>query len=298
MRTGIIVLLSVVAFALSSGGYALAGEAHDAALNGAAGSLEVILRESPESVDSCDDSGNTPLFYAAGRGDSEIISVLLKYGADPNAMNAESKTALFYASDVSAAVALVEAGADITRRDQAGNGPLHYAARANGVELARYFIEKGQDASEKNAAGETPVHASAGPEMTRLLLESGSCQIDADARNAEGRTPIFFAQDPVTAGMLIESGADVNAADSEGRTALSCALQNSNPALADYLIDSDAELDARDAAGRTALFYAGDAELAVKMAAKGADKNIRDANGLTPLLAFLQRENLDRKSVV
>lgn len=60
-------------------------------------SIRYLLEENRCSVDERDESGMTPLMYAADRGYSEIVSLLLEYGASVDAVDMEGQSALHYA---------------------------------------------------------------------------------------------------------------------------------------------------------------------------------------------------------
>ena len=58
-----------------------------------------VLLEHGADVNVVDGHGNTALMIAAGRGDVQCISLLLKSGADPQVKNKRGKTALDLAHD-------------------------------------------------------------------------------------------------------------------------------------------------------------------------------------------------------
>jgi ankyrin repeat protein len=72
----------------------------------------------------------------------------------------------------------------------------------------------------QNKGGSTPLHIAAWAEsvvLARLLIEHGA---DVTARNEEGLTPLHFAVLEGTvelARLLVEHGADVTTQDNEGR---------------------------------------------------------------------------------
>lgn len=95
-------------------------------------------------------------------------------------------------------VALRDAGADITARNFSGRTPLHCAAAAGDVALARLLLQDGASASAPAAGGETPMHAAAAaedvqaaPEVVRWLAEHGGIP---DAADDCGVTPMDIAR--------------------------------------------------------------------------------------------------------
>ncbi|EME31039.1 uncharacterized protein Gasu_17970 [Galdieria sulphuraria] len=94
-------------------------------------SIRYLLEKDPSSVHLKDESGMTPLMYAADRGYLEIVVVLLEYEASVDAVDREGQSALHYACiceypDV--VLQLVKAGADIYLEDFQGQSPWHIAS--------------------------------------------------------------------------------------------------------------------------------------------------------------------------
>ena len=80
--------------------------------------------------------GLTPLHKAALRGDEAIIRALLRFRADPNALNEFEETPLHYACKRGNIVNLklfLDAGGNVKAEDKAGKGVMHHAAHGGGV---------------------------------------------------------------------------------------------------------------------------------------------------------------------
>lgn len=96
---------------------------------------------------------------AAKYGDLEAVEDFLAIGKDPNATDAERRTALHFAAatqhmDIMAA--LIGAQASLEARDSKENTPLHYAAGYGRIHAARRLLDAGANGGVKNDKGQTP----------------------------------------------------------------------------------------------------------------------------------------------
>jgi ankyrin repeat protein len=128
--------------------------------------------------------------------------------------------------DVAAAERLI-ATADVNAREADGTTALHWAARANAIELVGRLLRAGADPGAVNRYGMTPL---------QLAVVTGN---------------------PRLVGALIEAGADVNAALPEGETVLMTAARTGDQATLELLLDNGAAIGARESwYGETALMWA------------------------------------------
>jgi len=70
---------------------------HIAAIAGFRGAIELLLPFTKEGIDVQDESGRTPLSYAAEKGNGTLIKWFLENGADPAIPDEDGKTPLTYA---------------------------------------------------------------------------------------------------------------------------------------------------------------------------------------------------------
>jgi ankyrin repeat protein len=150
-----------------------------------------------------DAQGRTLLRQAAFGDDSELISALLRSGANPNLKDAQGMSPLQHARAGDVAQTLITWGADPEVRDKQGQTPLHHAA----FDPVRY----------------KPYEHFANRNLTHALIASGA---NVDAVDRYGRTPLHLTKDPTTVSLLVQAGADVTIRDSLGRLPTDGALQD------------------------------------------------------------------------
>jgi ankyrin repeat protein len=113
-----------------------------------------------------------------GEAQAAIVVALLDAGADVHARDEHSMTALHYAAiaEARATELLLSRGADPNATADDGTTPLHECATYGGAAAARALISAGADIARRNLAGETPLdiarreHSDPGeaPELFRL----------------------------------------------------------------------------------------------------------------------------------
>lgn len=97
-------------------------------------------------------NGMTPLMVAALNGESAIITLLLRAGADINRCNDDGNLALWFAcvgNHPTIAQQLIDHGADINNQNVNGATCLIYAASAGKSELVTLLVEAGADLHRK-----------------------------------------------------------------------------------------------------------------------------------------------------
>jgi ankyrin repeat protein len=127
------------------------------------------------------------------------------------------------AGKMEAVKALIESRAEVNARvHYSGNTPLIEALHKKYLDLANYLIEQGADVNLKTQAGWSPIKMAVFMgygETLRSLLQAGA---NVNERDNQGKTPLMWASikgHSDIARMLIQAGADVYASDNFGFTA-------------------------------------------------------------------------------
>jgi len=241
------------------------------------------------------DDGWLPLHFAVSEGREEIVALLLKHGADPNACGGEysplRKAIIF--RQLGCMRLLLKQEVPIEPAGGVGDSALHLAARQVYLEGARLLIESGANVNARTRDGETPLLCAVSgygiarqgenvPEalaVARLLIDHGA-EIHACARRrsvldaanscsrpemadfirtqvlARGSLHAAAANDDATgAELLLDHGANANVRE-QGQMPLHLAAAMGAHRTATLLLTRGAEVNAKDDARRTPLCIA------------------------------------------
>lgn len=139
--------------------------------------------------------------------------------------------------------ALIEKGADITKKNKEGDTILMLASKEGQVPVVKMLIQKGADVNDKNDLGMTAlmwasIESSSG--VTKALVENGA---ELDATDNAGWTALMYASkgDFDSARELIDNGADVNIKNNDNDTALMWAKWLENASIVGLLEQAGAK---------------------------------------------------------
>ena len=153
-------------------------------------------------MQSCSKTIGNAFYYTVFRGRTQMVDLMLKYGADVYSSGYNGETPLHCAarsSNLDVVKMLIEHGCDPKSTDDLGRVALHSAARSvfNTTYVLRYLVEEkmeSEDINMKDFSGRTPLHEAARygcVGTTETLIELGS---DVMARNNDGETPLDIAK--------------------------------------------------------------------------------------------------------
>jgi ankyrin repeat protein len=217
--------------------------------------------------------------------------------------------------DRSTATSLLTQKVDVNAAAPDGTTALHWAVRADDLDLADRLLKAGANAKAPNRYGITPLHLASengSAAMIERLLQAG---VSANEVTTEGETALMTVArtgNVAAAKVLLANGAKVDAKETwQGQTALHWAVAQKHPEMVKELIAHGADVNGRSATkiwerqnsaeprekwmplgSQTPLMYAareGCAACVPILANAGADVNAKDIDDqITPLImAFM-----------
>ena len=259
--------------------WACAASLPDAVKDGdRAAALSLLKQHADVNVPEAD--GTTALHWAVRQDDGEMADRLIKAGANVKAANRYGVTPLYLACVNGSApmiAKLLDAGADPNAPTTEGETPLMTVARTGSVEAAKVLLAHGADVNSKEQwRQQTPLMWAAAechPEVAQELIAHSA---DVNAKQVEwqwerqmtkeprekwmplgGLTALHFAaRQGCLAGaeVLVKAGAQINATNPNGFSPILLAIINSHYDVAAYLLRQGADSNIADEVGRTPLY--------------------------------------------
>eukprot|EP01112_Ceratiomyxa_fruticulosa_P008045 TRINITY_DN2086_c0_g2_i1.p1 TRINITY_DN2086_c0_g2~~TRINITY_DN2086_c0_g2_i1.p1 ORF type:complete len:604 (-),score=99.20 TRINITY_DN2086_c0_g2_i1:63-1874(-) len=244
----------------------------------------------------------TPLHFCCQSGNSLVLKLLIKRGANIEAKDKDDHTPLHYAAQsgkTEIVNTLIENGANIEAKDKDLFMPLHTAASFGQTELVKILLECGANIESRAGFQRTPLHHSirAGhTETVKFLLDHGA---NIEAKNSTGSTPLHVAAEFAkirAVKTIFEQETTFNGNlyahhNQDGLTKALQPLQNvadeEQLAIAKILISKGARIESTDKDGSTPLFFAakqGDLEMLTFLLENGANPNCINKHKKTPLV--------------
>ncbi|CAI2725015.1 unnamed protein product [Schistosoma spindalis] len=262
------------------------------------------LLESEVNPNTIDQDGWSALRTAAWGGYSDIVKLLIYYGADVNLSGPDGRTALraaAWAGNLETVKCLLDAGADVNKSDSENRTALIAAAYMGHTDVLEVLLKAGADVNHSDSDGRTALHVAAfcvqkytgHSDIVACLLNHGA---NPNLPDSEGITPLLGASNSgnyLVCELCLESDADVNMADKSGRTPVMLSVLGGHTDVVRLLLFWGAAVDIMDYAGRSLLSIAAqikNAQIVQELLARGLDEAHKDHSGCTPL--HLAVENL------
>ena len=253
------------------------------------------------SVHHKDNLGYTALHHAVAHdlGSSELLSCLIKNGANVNARANDNRTPLMIASEnnhLNAVIFLTDHGANSDLQDREGYSSVHYAAGnlSDLCDVLDFLITNGADVNAFTNDKFTPLIIASNCNNLNLVNSLIKHGANIHLVDRYGQTALHYSitvvdHDSVTVlTSLIKNGADVNALTNDKCSPLMMSSLSGSVNVVTILVENGANMDVQNQAGDTALHYAvrstrNSSEVVHKLLTLGAS-HLRNHKGLTPLL--------------
>jgi ankyrin repeat protein len=151
-----------------------------AAVNGDRAAIERLIAGGAD-VGVTSREGQTPLMTAARTGKLDAVEALLVHGAAVDvAEGFRGQTALMWAAGeghLDVVKALVEAGANVNAKSKAGSTPLLFAVRETHVDTLRYLLDHGANANDLAPDGTSALNVA----IVNAFYEAASVLLDYQA---------------------------------------------------------------------------------------------------------------------
>ena len=192
--------------------------------------LTVVSDMSISEINQGDVNGKTALSWAAERGDSDAVQLLLQHGADPNKLSHSKKSALYFAARSRSYVcvdALLNANADI----KPYLSPLYQAVLFSGVEICELLLSKGARIDVTSRNGSTVLEAAlakSSSQMAEYLINQNSNIHYVDQFSTTALHYAIYYNHPKILSLLLHRAISHRTKSSVAGTALHCAGRRGN----------------------------------------------------------------------
>ena len=250
------------------------------------------------------------IHVAAKRGHVQVVEILLSYGAEKEMLSCVSRKRPLHLAVQAGHVAMVryllDNGTNIAAPDGESAQAIHKAAECGSTVILSFLLDRGAAIDSATTNGFRPLHMASQPpdraNVIRFLCSQGA---DIEAKTHYGYTPLYYASlhnnvDNMEA--LLELGA---AHGPHGPSILSTALEHGHLQATRLLLERGMDPNRPVSGGRTALqkLFKGYkawrsfdrhrlpnfAEIVELLLVYGADVDLQDSNGDTPLQCLCSR---------
>lgn len=240
------------------------------------------------------------LCIACYAGSLPIAKLLIEKNADINAKDSEKeKTALMAACEsgnLEFVKFLLENKADVNARGK-DSSPLETAYKRNNIEIFKFLIENNADFSPSSQDFKKSLLVKAcedsKPEMLKLMLDHAKLNEKDPKAAALMKIACEHKTFPIVK-LLAEYGFDVNIPlNSRGETPFTLACATEDLETIETLIKKNADLNAQTEMGPvlTKVIYLGKLEVVQLLLKNGANVNLANKSGWTPLMEACYRDN-------
>lgn len=235
----------------------------------------------------------SPLHVAVNKGHTAVVKKLLGLGCHPSLQDTEGDTPLHDAISKKRddmVTMLLESNADVTVANNNGFNALQHAALRGNPSAMRILLSKLPRpwiVNEKKDDGYTALHLAAlnnHTEVAELLVKQAKA--NKDIQNTNLQTPLHLAverQHTQIVRLLVREGAKLDLTDKDGDTPLHESLRHHTLSQLRQLQDMQDVGKLLMGLGTQGADKKSSASIALFLAANGADLNIKNKKGQTPV---------------
>ena len=255
---------------------------HFAAEKGHLAAVQALTQPELVDVNLVGDPAVTPISLASANGHWEVVEVLVGAGADLAVFDHNDECPLSHAAranDYIHVKYLAQLGSPVDVQDTKGMSPLHWAAVHGNIPLVRFLVSSGLGVNDTDDDKWTVLHHAAHndhPDLVAWLLRHGGSGA-ASKRNRDGYTPGEIGSDACRKAIK----------EYVYETKLVRAAEDAQNEVVRHLVGVvSVDPNAANKAGNTPLLYAvmyENLELAHFLLAHGADPSVMNKEGRTPL---------------
>jgi len=266
-----------------------------------------LLQVPGVDVNAGSNFSSNPLYNAVGKGNLELVDLLVRAGADLSYRGGkgDEKFTILINGILSKSAPVVkyllQKGVNIDELDNRDFSAVGVAASLSLNDIVKVLVDAGADINQKQGEFKQTLIMLAlhddNTELVKYLINKG---VDVKAQAKDGETALYLAAsygNIEAADALLRAGADIDKENSNGFSPLFRAIQKEKTDMALYLISKGADVNSRDTRDFTPAYVAaeaGDLVSLKKLAEAGADLNIQGGGrGWSPIMKAAFDGNID-----
>jgi len=205
--------------------------------------VEQLVQKHQNLISATDSKGRTGLYLAARRGFSEMVKMLLHYGADISCQTIDGTSALVTASQhghCEVVEILLHSGADVNTTRGSGASALYLAAQEGHSNVVELLIRNNAMVDLAKTIGATPLYIASQNGHSRVVEVLLQHNANPNQERIAGTTPLHVAtyegHIKTVEALLSSRDLNVNKRRDNGQSALFIACYHRNTALLSLLL--------------------------------------------------------------
>jgi len=221
-----------------------------------------------------------------------VVRMMVEMGVDVNSV-VDNTTPLMeatYVGDIDIVLFLIEKGANVNYRNRNGITPLMNGLYNDNIAIVQILVENGADVGAVDNYGYNPLSSTIDngySTMVEVLLRGKGVNLEAISNT------IYKCDDAHIMSLLISHGLKVDA-DRGGEQLLRACMRDDYD-MVRLLVDNGADMNIRDDDGMTPLMVClnrGNTDMSAYLISKGANLDVKDEYGNTALMRAIKDNSL------